>query len=191
MKYQNKDLLSPPTLDLIKDYLGRRHSIVAKAEEIYAYWSAKDWKTKKGKEVQSLEVAIDVYNSIAVDKIRRIEKQNSTLKTPKSSKKKTKANKSLLERSSLRLLRNCNDEQKKRNSNDVYLRYYDQLEDHRWLAFRKFVFAVRGRKCEICGCDKTLQIHHPQYIRGKKAWEYSCNEVIVVCRECHSKIHSK
>lgn len=67
--------------------------------------------------------------------------------------------------------------------------YRQLLHDPRWKAFRDFVFKVRGTVCEICGCKKYLQIHHPKYHENCKAWEYSCKEVIVVCRDCHKKIH--
>lgn len=68
--------------------------------------------------------------------------------------------------------------------------YSEQLKDSRWLAFREKVFRVRGRKCEHCGSTVYLQVHHPRYINGRKAWEYSTNEVVVLCRECHKKEHN-
>lgn len=71
-----------------------------------------------------------------------------------------------------------------------YDTYKEQLEDVRWKAFRDFVFVVRGCKCEQCGATAKLQVHHPKYIRGRKAWEYTCNEVMVVCKDCHEKIHN-
>lgn len=68
--------------------------------------------------------------------------------------------------------------------------YEKQLQDKRWKAFRKFVFAVRGNKCEICGGTHVLQVHHPKYISGRRAWEYTCNEVQVLCHDCHEKVHN-
>ena len=70
--------------------------------------------------------------------------------------------------------------------------YYDQqLKDERWFAFREFIFAVREKRCEQCGAADNLQIHHPKYIAGRLAWEYTCNEVQVLCRKCHAAIHGK
>ena len=73
---------------------------------------------------------------------------------------------------------------------EPFIDYSKQMSDERWKAFRNFVFTVRGRKCELCGSGKSLQVHHPKYIMGLKAWEYTCNQVIVVCRCCHENIHS-
>lgn len=68
--------------------------------------------------------------------------------------------------------------------------YSEQLKDPRWFAFREKVFKVRGRKCEHCGSTVWLQVHHPKYKYGRKAWEYSTDEVVVLCRECHKKEHN-
>lgn len=68
--------------------------------------------------------------------------------------------------------------------------YEKQLQDKRWKDFRNFVFAVRGKKCEICGGTHVLQVHHPKYIAGRKAWEYPVSEVQVLCRHCHQQVHN-
>ena len=68
--------------------------------------------------------------------------------------------------------------------------YSEQLEDIRWTAFRTFVFVVKGQKCEQCGSTHYINLHHTKYIPGRSAWEYTCNEVQVLCRECHEKIHN-
>ncbi len=68
--------------------------------------------------------------------------------------------------------------------------HYDEfLQDERWPAFRKFIFAGRGCKCEKCGSHERLQIHHIKYKEGLRPWEYTCNDVMVLCRDCHAKIH--
>lgn len=79
----------------------------------------------------------------------------------------------------------------RRNSKRPSMSYIEQLTDDRWKAFREFIFAVRGRKCEKCGETTSLQVHHPKYIPGRKAWEYNCKEVKVLCRKCHAAIHGK
>jgi 5-methylcytosine-specific restriction endonuclease McrA len=67
--------------------------------------------------------------------------------------------------------------------------YKEQLQDDKWKSFRRFIFTVRGCKCEMCGATEKLQVHHPNYIKGRKAWEYTCNEVVVLCEQCHRKAH--
>ena len=71
-----------------------------------------------------------------------------------------------------------------------YLPYYEQLETKEWKDFRKLVFASRGKVCEMCGAKTNLQVHHPKYKFGHKAWEYTCNEVMVLCKKCHEKVHN-
>ena len=67
--------------------------------------------------------------------------------------------------------------------------YQEQLEDLRWTVFRAFVFVVKGQRCEKCGSTHCLNLHHIKYVPGRKAWEYTCNEVQVLCKECHAKEH--
>lgn len=67
--------------------------------------------------------------------------------------------------------------------------YDEQLKTDLWSKFRKIVFSKRGRSCEKCGSKRNLQIHHPRYIYGRKAWEYTTDEVMALCRDCHKKIH--
>lgn len=68
--------------------------------------------------------------------------------------------------------------------------YYNRLlEDKRWKEFRLKVLSERGNKCECCGGTDVLQIHHTFYISGKMPWEYEINDMRVLCRTCHQKIH--
>ena len=80
------------------------------------------------------------------------------------------------------------DHNEKLNENQDQLSYAEQLKDKRWHAFREFVFEVRGRRCEMCGAERNLQVHHPIY-KNRNAWEYSYHEVMVLCRDCHERIH--
>ncbi len=70
------------------------------------------------------------------------------------------------------------------------LSYRSQLETKQWKDFRKLIFSQRGKRCEMCGATTNIQIHHLQYITGRKAWEYTPNDVMVLCRDCHKKIHN-
>ena len=67
--------------------------------------------------------------------------------------------------------------------------YYSQLVMPQWIAYREFIFSVRGRKCEVCGKPSNLQVHHIHYENNRFAWEYLPNEVLVVCKSCHWNIH--
>lgn len=68
--------------------------------------------------------------------------------------------------------------------------YYNRLlEDERWKEFRLKVLSERGDKCECCGGTHILQIHHTFYISGKMPWEYDIDDMRVLCKKCHQKIH--
>lgn len=70
-------------------------------------------------------------------------------------------------------------------------KYYEHLlEDKRWKEFRLKVMSERGNKCECCGGTHILQIHHTFYISGKMPWEYDINDMRVLCRTCHQRIHN-
>ena len=69
--------------------------------------------------------------------------------------------------------------------------YYNRLlKDERWKEFRLKVLSERGNKCECCGVTDVLQIHHTFYIRGKMPWEYDINDMRVLCKKCHQRIHN-
>lgn len=74
------------------------------------------------------------------------------------------------------------------NSNN--LNYNNQLKSKEWKDFRKEVFKIKGKKCEICGSTNHLNIHHPFYTKGKLAWEYNPSDMMVLCHDCHKKIHN-
>lgn len=69
--------------------------------------------------------------------------------------------------------------------------YYNRLlEDKRWKEFRLKVMSERGNKCECCGGTDVLQIHHTFYIKGKMPWEYDIDDMRVLCKRCHQRIHN-
>ena len=69
--------------------------------------------------------------------------------------------------------------------------YYNRLlEDKRWKEFRLKVMSERGNKCECCGGTDILQIHHTFYISGKMPWEYDIDDMRVLCKKCHQRIHN-
>lgn len=123
------------------------------------YWSKKEWKTKKGEPVKTLAAAVNVCNSIYCTRIRK------ELQASKHQKRL------------------------KENMARYYGNYNDQLNSSEWKAYREFILTVRGYRCDVCGCNHNLQIHHKKYIDGRKAWEYIPNEVLVLCCDCHKRIH--
>ena len=182
---------------MIEIYIAEK-GLFCEPQDVFDYWETKNWLTSKKVEVKTLETAIDCYNSIATQRAtKKVAKQLGKTKHNKKVKKselksfrhtKASGNKCLEEMIKLESF-NVKDKKKRKKPTTVRMSYNDQLNDSRWKAFRKFIFAVRGKKCEVCGSSDALQVHHPKYKYGKMAWEYTCNDVIVVCRKCHEKIH--
>lgn len=159
-------------------------------EDAITYWEKRDWNA------HSLNFALQRFSNQIYAYIKRYNLRAKRLRIPKIKKSDS------MIRELGRILADAQVGEKalevpkiKRNSKTSkkpkpkWIPYEDQLKDSRWYAFRKKVLAVRGHKCERCGSAENLQIHHPKYVKGCLAWEYSCKEVIVVCRDCHKKIH--
>jgi hypothetical protein len=58
-----------------------------------------------------------------------------------------------------------------------------------WMLFREKCLARVGYKCERCAKPGILQVHHPEYVAGKKPWEYEMKFCEVLCRGCHAGEH--
>lgn len=68
-------------------------------------------------------------------------------------------------------------------------KYY---RDSRWLSKRTSILERDQYTCIRCGkkcAPSELHVHHLNYVRGKKAWEYPDIELITLCKGCHSKEH--
>lgn len=180
MTYKGDKIIGKPSLALIEIYIAEK-GLFCEPKECFDYWEKKKWLTKKGVEVKTLEAAIHVYNSISVQHEVKKQLKNEKFKNKKEKREKEKQ---ILE--SLNHIRHL----KIAPHSKPYMPYIGQLSDDRWKAFRTFVLKVRGEKCETCGSTKGLQVHHLQYRNNAMAWEYNCNEVMVLCRDCHKKIHN-
>ena len=159
---EEKDLFSE---EEIREYISKHKKMVITPKEVMRYWRKKGWKTKKGEYVKTLAAAVDCLNGIKVQETRR---KFAKKKAKETAKKKILKPKHTPTRSEI---------------------YNEQLRRNEWKKFREFIFAVRGRKCEKCWATTNLQIHHLHYISGRLAWEYLPSDVMVVCGDCHQKIH--
>ncbi|MCP4761908.1 MAG: HNH endonuclease [archaeon] len=56
-----------------------------------------------------------------------------------------------------------------------------------WQAIKDNLFALRGKKCEVCGSTKYIQVHHLTYKRfgGKEKPE----DLKILCGKHHKKVH--
>jgi hypothetical protein len=63
--------------------------------------------------------------------------------------------------------------------------YQEKLKDSRWKTLRREVVAHAGGKCEQCGDNRRLQVHHEYYLRGREPWEYDPSLLTCLCDRCH------
>lgn len=59
---------------------------------------------------------------------------------------------------------------------------------------RKRLEAMEGADwlCQNCGAkDVTLNVHHKRYVKGRKIWEYTIEELSVLCEPCHQEEHQQ
>lgn len=180
MTFKGDKIIGKPTLAMIEMYIAEK-GLFCEPQDVYYYWEKKDWLTKKGAEVKTLEAAINVYNSIAIQ--REVKKKLGNAKF-KNKKEKQEREREITK--SLQMVKKL----KVAPQSNPYMPYKGQISDERWKAFRTFVLKVRGERCEACGATHCLQVHHLQYRNNAMAWEYTCNEVVVLCKDCHKKIHN-
>ena len=65
--------------------------------------------------------------------------------------------------------------------------YQNYLKSDHWQDFKTLVRKVHnGNHCGICGSSYGLDIHHLNY---KRLGKERLSDVIVLCRNCHEKLH--
>lgn len=64
--------------------------------------------------------------------------------------------------------------------------YLDYINSNPWKEKCKVIKETRGNKCQVCGSEKDLQVHHNTYER------LGCeddNDLILLCKPCHFLFH--
>ena len=69
------------------------------------------------------------------------------------------------------------------------MKYSEKLKDPRWKLIAKGVKERDGNRCRVCNSKENLDAHHRAY-RGDP-WEAPLGDIITLCRDCHSKWHSR
>lgn len=69
-----------------------------------------------------------------------------------------------------------------------YLYYQTYLKSEKWRNMRGKILRVRGFKCELCGSKRNLQLHHLTY---ENLGNEQDGDVIILCKQCHSRAHDK
>jgi len=66
--------------------------------------------------------------------------------------------------------------------------YKEYLTSDAWKAKRKAVLIRDGLRCQLCGHDKNLHVHHITY---ERIYLEDLEDLITVCQRCHENVHSK
>lgn len=66
--------------------------------------------------------------------------------------------------------------------------YHKYLETDGWQERRQNALEAAGWRCQVCNNSERLEVHHRTY---KNLGNETLDDVIVLCRGCHSKFHGK
>jgi len=68
--------------------------------------------------------------------------------------------------------------------------YSEKLKDPRWQKKRLEILERDDWTCRWCfDSESTLHIHHVKYKKGSNPWEYSNDDLITICEDCHTSEH--
>ena len=63
--------------------------------------------------------------------------------------------------------------------------YSEKLRDIRWQEKRNSVKEKADFKCQDCGSNKSLEVHHCYYRFGLEPWQYPIDSLRCLCSNCH------
>lgn len=70
--------------------------------------------------------------------------------------------------------------------------YSEQLKHPNWQRKRLQVLEAHDFTCLECRSkEKTLHVHHKQYLKGRMAWEYDDENFEALCEDCHKEMHER
>jgi len=70
------------------------------------------------------------------------------------------------------------------------MNFKDQYNHPNWQKKRLEVLDYCGFTCQNCdSSDRQLHVHHREYKKARKVWEYDIDNFVVVCCDCHEGIH--
>lgn len=69
--------------------------------------------------------------------------------------------------------------------------YSEKLKDPRWQQRRLKIMERDAFTCQMCSSkEKTLNVHHAYYIRGREPWDYDDSMLITYCEDCHEIVET-
>lgn len=75
---------------------------------------------------------------------------------------------------------------KKRTLKGITKEYRQYLNSPEWKKLRESFISHKGSKCEKCGSESNLQVHHLHY---KNIFKEKFEDLMVLCKSCHRKEH--
>ena len=70
--------------------------------------------------------------------------------------------------------------------------YKSQYLHPKWQKRRLEMLESAVFQCQECeDTETTLHVHHKRYFKGRDIWDYSDEELIVLCEKCHKQEHVK
>lgn len=63
--------------------------------------------------------------------------------------------------------------------------YSEKLKDKKWQIKRDKVKEKANYKCQDCGKNNNLEIHHCYYKYGLEPWQYPIDSLRCLCSDCH------
>lgn len=68
--------------------------------------------------------------------------------------------------------------------------FADQYRHPEWQKKRLEALNIAEFACQRCyDKESQLHVHHKRYVKNRMVWEYSVNELEVLCEECHQDAH--
>ena len=70
-------------------------------------------------------------------------------------------------------------------------RYQTELNSDKWKQFARNMRSLKGNFCNSCRMgNKVTNVHHVFYDPDRQPWEYAADEVVILCEDCHKRLHS-
>lgn len=72
------------------------------------------------------------------------------------------------------------------------MNFFDQYKSPEWQKKRLEVLQKAEFHCQRCfDAESQLHVHHKRYVKGRKVWDYTDDELEVLCDSCHSIVHEE
>ncbi len=69
-----------------------------------------------------------------------------------------------------------------------YKLYREHMKSELWTSIKEQIFESVGKKCEVCGTEKGLVVHHRSYANVGSEGK---DDLTVLCHDCHISFHKR